>query len=124
MADTLDEAQLRLLLETFYGRVRRDPLLGPVFDQAIADWDDHLARIADFWSSVLAMSGRYKGDPMALHLIHADRITPEMFLRWLALWQETTDELLDPALAAEAQDKARRIGARIEAMIARRARAA
>lgn len=116
----LDESDLNALLAGFYDRVRQDDLLGPVFNGAVADWDDHLARIADFWSSLLTGSGRYKGDPIAMHMIHADRITPAMFLRWLDLWDEATARTLDPVLAAEAQARARRVGARIETLISRR----
>ncbi|PZR50253.1 MAG: preprotein translocase subunit TatC [Stutzerimonas stutzeri] len=105
----IDEAALRPLIEHFYERVRADPLLGPVFGAAVHDWDDHHARLADFWSSVMLTTGRYKGNPVALHLIHADSMTADRFARWLALWRQTTDELLDPAAAAAMQAKAARI---------------
>ncbi|MGF7151263.1 hemoglobin [Sphingomonas zeicaulis] len=105
----IDEAALRPLIEHFYERVRADPLLGPVFGAAVHDWDDHHARLADFWSSVMLTTGRYKGNPVALHLIHADSMTPDRFARWLTLWRETTDERLDPAAAAAMQAKAARI---------------
>lgn len=105
----IDEAALRPLIEHFYQRVRADALLGPVFAAAVHDWDDHHARLADFWSSVMLTTGRYKGNPVALHLIHADSMTPERFARWLTLWRQTTDERLDPAAAAAMQAKAARI---------------
>ncbi|AHE53129.1 hypothetical protein NX02_07010 [Sphingomonas sanxanigenens DSM 19645 = NX02] len=105
----IDEAALRPLIEHFYQRVRGDALLGPVFAAAVHDWDDHHARLADFWSSVMLTTGRYKGNPVALHLIHADSMTPERFARWLTLWRQTTDERLDPAAAAAMQAKAARI---------------
>ena len=105
----IDEAALRPLIEHFYERVRADPLLGPAFGAAVHDWDDHHARLADFWSSVMLTTGRYKGNPVALHLIHADSMTPDRFARWLALWRQTTDERLDPAAAAAMQAKAARI---------------
>ncbi|WP_454884862.1 group III truncated hemoglobin [Sphingomonas oryzagri] len=105
----IDETVLPDLLVAFYDRVRRDALLGPVFDGAVQDWDHHLRRIADFWSSVMLASGRYKGSPVALHLAHASRITPGMFDRWLALWRQTTDEMLAPTAAQALQEKAARI---------------
>ena len=97
------------LLERFYGRVRRDAELGPVFEDAVSDWPRHLDKLADFWSSVMLHSRRYHGNPMALHLKHAQRIMPAMFERWLTLWKRTTDELLSPEAAAEMQLKAARI---------------
>jgi hemoglobin len=54
-------------------------------------------------------SGRYKGNPVVIHLMHAHRITPEMFDRWLALWEETSSEMLPGPVAAAMQAKARRI---------------
>lgn len=113
----LDEAALPGLLRRFYARVRADAALGPLFDEAVHDWDGHLLRLADFWSSVLLTSGRYKGNPLVIHLLHARRITPAMFARWLELWAQTTDELLPAAVAATAQAKARRIARSLQTAI-------
>ena len=103
------EAALPALLERFYARVRADRRLGPVFNDAVDDWDRHLRTLTDFWSSVMLASGRYKGHPVQAHLRHSDRITPEMFGRWLNLWNQTTDEILSPPVAAALQAKAARI---------------
>jgi len=108
-APQLQDAELRPLIERFYERVRADPLLGPVFAEAVHDWADHHARLADFWSSVMLGSGRYKGNPVALHMRHADAMTAERFERWLALWQQTSDEMLSPSVAAALQIKASHI---------------
>jgi hemoglobin len=105
----IDEAGLTRLVHLFYERVQDDPGLGPVFDAAISDWPHHLAKMVDFWSSVMLTTGRYKGNPMMMHLKHKARITPGMFDRWLALWAETTAELLPPEAAAALQEKAARI---------------
>lgn len=105
----IDEAALERLVPAFYARVRADALLGPLFDEAVHDWPDHLERLAAFWSSVMLTSGRYKGSPMAAHLRHRAAITPAMFDRWLAIWAATTDELMAPAAAAVLQAKAARI---------------
>jgi len=74
------------VVSRFYARVRADEVLGTLFEDAVEDWPAHLATLADFWSSVLLTSGRYKGNPMAAHLKHRDRITPALFDRWLLLW--------------------------------------
>jgi hemoglobin len=113
----LDEAVLPSLLEQFYARVRDDPALGPVFNDAVHDWDEHLDRLADFWSSVMLATGRYKGNPAVMHLMHASRITPFMFDRWLALWEQTTNELLPAQVASTAQAKARRIAESLQLAI-------
>lgn len=106
---SINEAQLELLIPRFYTRVREDPLIGTVFNDAIDDWEHHLEKLVSFWSSVMLTSGRYKGNPVAAHLKHLPTITPPMFDRWLALWTEVTRELLPPEVAGALQNKAARI---------------
>lgn len=105
----LDDPGLRRVVDVFYARVRADPLIGPVFNDAVHDWPAHLSVLGDFWSSVMLTSGLYKGRPVPAHFKHVDRIKPEMFARWLELWAETTDELMSPDAAAALQAKAARI---------------
>ena len=105
----MTEAQLTELVHSFYGKVREDAALGPVFAAAISDWPHHLAKMIDFWSSVMLTTGRYKGNPMMMHLKHVARIRPQMFERWLELWRETAGEVLDDQGAAAAIAKAERI---------------
>jgi len=105
----IDEAGLEALVDAFYARVRADPELGPIFNDAIDDWPEHLEKLAAFWSSVMLTSGRYKGQPLPAHMKHRARITPALFDRWLGLWRETTDALMPGAAAAALQAKAERI---------------
>lgn len=102
----INEEQLACLIPRFYERVRGDKLIGPVFDAAIGDWEFHLGKLVDFWSSVMLTSGRYKGNPVAAHLKHLSAITPLMFDRWLELWAEVTVEVLPPNIAVTLQEKA------------------
>ena len=105
----LDDAGFSRLVALFYGRVRQDPELGPIFNDAIADWPRHLSKLTDFWHSVMLTSGRFKGNPMMKHMIHGARIRHEHFERWLGLWDEATVEVMAPEHAAAMQAKARRI---------------
>ena len=109
MHETIDEPALKRLVETFYERVRADALIGPVFDDAIGDWPEHLDKLQAFWSSVMLTSGRYKGQPLPAHVRHGARIDGAAFERWLALWKVTTEELFDAPIAARFQEKAGRI---------------
>ena len=106
-SEVTDES-IRRLVDEFYGRVRSDAALGPVFANAITDWDPHLATMRDFWSSVMLTSGRYKGNPVMKHR-QVEGISYELFARWLALFDETARALFEPALAAEFNVKAARI---------------
>ncbi|MEZ5656295.1 MAG: group III truncated hemoglobin [Sphingobium sp.] len=105
----LDDAGLEALVEAFYARVQADAELGPIFNDAIDDWPHHLEKLTAFWSSVMLTSGRYKGQPVPAHMKHKDRITPELFDRWLGLWKQTTDELMERDAALALQEKAARI---------------
>ena len=104
----INESALARLVDAFYARVRADAELGPIFNDAVLDWPEHLEKLAHFWSSVMLTTGRYKGQPVPAHLKHKDHITPALFDRWLYLWQQTTDELMEPAAAAALQSKAAR----------------
>ena len=59
------------------------------------DWGPHLATMRNFWSSVMLTSGRYKGNPVAVHGRVAG-IEMELFDRWLALFDECCRELFVP----------------------------
>lgn len=105
----ISEHDIAHLVPAFYARVRQDLLLGPIFDGAIDDWPHHLVKLQDFWSSVMLSSGHYTGQPMVAHVRHEESLTAEAFDRWLHLWRQTTDDLLEPAAAAGLQKKANRI---------------
>ena len=105
-ATGLDEAVLERLMRVFYGAARRDPLIGHLFDD-VQDWEAHIRRITDFWSSVALMSGRYHGNPMAPHLKLP--LEPVHFTRWLALFETAAREVCTEAGARLLLDKARRI---------------
>jgi hemoglobin len=100
VAAGVTEEMIQKLVHGFYAKIRQDPALGPVFNRVIGDnWDVHLAKMCDFWSSVVLMSGRFKGAPMAAHAAVAE-IRPTHFARWLHVFHETADELCPPAAAA------------------------
>jgi hemoglobin len=88
---SLDDAVLDRLVRCFYGRVRQDELLAPIFAAAIDDWEPHLARMVDFWSSVALMTGRYHGRPMQKHLPLP--LEARHFERWLELFRSTAEEV-------------------------------
>lgn len=108
-ASKMAEAGLEDVVHAFYARVRTDAELGPIFNGAIHDWPDHLTKLTAFWSSVMLGTGRYKGQPVPAHMKHKDRIRPALFDRWLELWRETTEALMEPEAAMALQTRAARI---------------
>jgi hemoglobin len=113
----ITDAMIADLVDAFYGRVRQDALLAPVFAR-VDNWDEHLAKLRAFWSSVVLMSGRYHGQPMQAHFPLT--IEPRHFDRWLTLFEQTTADVCPPAAAAIFLEKARRIADSFEMAMATR----
>ena len=104
----ISEALVESLVYTFYGRVRADEVLGPIFEARLAGrWDDHLGKLVDFWSSVALKTGRYAGRPHAAH--HDLKLEAAHFQRWLALFEETVRDLCAGPAAALFIERAHRI---------------
>ena len=106
------ESAIKRLVDQFYARVRRHPVLGPVFDAAIPEpaWPPHLEKMYAFWSSVMLTSGRYKGNPVAVHRDVAG-ITPPLFATWLELFEATATDMFAPEPAARFVRAAQRMPA-------------
>ncbi len=101
--------QIASVLAQFYGRVRLDPVLGPVFAAHVTDWVAHEAKIADFWANAILSERSYDGNPMQAH-IAAGNVATDHFARWLALFDEVLDNELPPELAVAWSHLAHRIG--------------
>jgi len=96
---TIDEEMVKQLVHGFYTHVRADAEIGPIFNRAIGShWDSHLAKMCDFWSSVMLMTGRYKGNPMIAHM-RLKTVRPEHFERWLTLFRKAAHEVCSPDIA-------------------------
>ena len=78
-----------------------------VFRKSI-DWQPHLTKMYAFWSSIVLTTGRYKGNPVVKHLV-IPGIRPQLFERWLALFDETCGELFDEDISKEFRAKGVRI---------------
>ncbi|GGK84613.1 group III truncated hemoglobin [Rufibacter glacialis] len=103
--DIQTEEDIRLLVDTFYDNVNQDGLLGPVFNEvAKVNWEHHLPRMYEFWSTVLFGSTAYKGQPFPKHL--ALPIERAHFTRWIALFTQTVDDLFAGTMAEQAKQKA------------------
>jgi len=82
----------------------------------VEDWDHHIARVTDFWSSVALMTGRYNGQPMRAHF--GLGLVPEHFDRWLELFTATVCDHCTEAGAALLIQRARTIARSLEMGVA------
>jgi hemoglobin len=112
----IDNPMIERLVRHFYSKIREDALLGPIFEARIRDWEPHLQRMCDFWSSVALMSGRYHGNPMVKHLPLP--IDATHFDRWLLLFEEAVRQTCPPETEAHFVERARRIAESLELGIA------
>lgn len=92
---------VKQLVDSFYGKVRNDILIGPIFDEKIQDrWPQHLSKMYTFWQTVLLGEHTYYGSPFPPHAqLPVER---EHFDRWLALFSETLHENFSGKVADEA----------------------
>lgn len=108
-----DREDVSLLVNTFYAKIRRDDMLGDIFNRHVDDWPAHLSLLTDFWESNLFRVPKFRGYPPEAHrrVDHHENnsITPEHFGRWMKLWYETVDELFVGERAEMAKALARRM---------------
>ena len=114
----LTEAEIANLVDRFYAKVRMDPTIGPIFNEAVQNWDAHLALLKDFWSTVLLATGRYKGNPLLAHF--SLPIEEKSIARWLTLFSETATEVMPASQARVVMGKAELIGMNIKRVLASR----
>lgn len=96
LADIKGKSEIVRLVDVFYGKVRKDDLLGFIFDEVAAvDWDAHLPKMHAFWQTVLFRDGGFRGDPIGKHarLVPLTHMGREQFDRWLQLFKQAVDEL-------------------------------
>lgn len=97
-------ADIQLLVDTFYGKVRLDPLIGPIFDQVIENrWPEHLEKMYRFWQTILLDEHTYYGHPFVKHAPLP--INTPHFEAWLRIWHETLDTLFKGDVAEEAKKR-------------------
>lgn len=105
----VDRGSIGNLVREFYAKIRSNERLGPIFAREITgDWEPHLEKMTDFWSSVILKSGDYHGRPVPAHLKLKD-VTEADFEIWLALFGRTAADLFAPETAAVFVDRAHRI---------------
>lgn len=104
-----DAASIQLLVDSFYGKARKDELIGPIFNEVIGDhWDAHLPTMYKFWGDILLNTHEYEGNPMFVHKQLNARIPLQAahFSRWKELFIETVQELFEGDKAELAKQRA------------------
>lgn len=111
-SDITHRKDIELLVNTFYGKVRGNPILGYIFeDVAKINWKSHLPKMYSFWATILLGDHSFSGNPMQKHiaLSKLTEMTDKEFSEWLRLFTETVDELFLGEKASEAKLRAESI---------------
>lgn len=101
-----DRADIELLIDTFYEKVKADELIGFIFNEvAQVDWPRHLPLMYDFWESLLLHRPVYRGQLIPVHMALDKKVPLQQahFSRWKKLFFESLDELFIGAEVAEAK---------------------
>lgn len=120
MHDIKNRKDIELLVDTFYGKVMINPIIGPIFSDVVrVNWGKHLPKMYSFWSSLLLNEQSFSGNPMKVHigLSKLTDMTEVEFSEWLMLFHETVDELFSGKIADEAKMRASNIARLMEAKI-------
>ncbi len=107
--DIQTKDDIRLLVDTFYDKVKKDEVIGYIFQEIIGeDWSHHLPVMYNFWNTVLFAQQGYTGNPVKKHIEIDKRIPLEEthFSRWALLWNDTIDELFAGEIADTAKKRA------------------
>lgn len=98
---SVNEDTIHALVHGFYDAVRRDSLIGPIFDREVAaeKWPVHLEKMCAFWSSLLLKTRRYQGRPLSPHL-RIPELSDTHFQRWLSLFRATAARIFNAEDAA------------------------
>lgn len=106
---------ISILINKFYAKIRRNELLGPIFNGHIPKekWPEHLEKLTDFWEMRLFGASGFNGNPSQKH-VNVDHnmkhtIAPHHFEQWLQLWFETLDELYEGEVAESAKQMAKQM---------------
>ena len=114
--DILSLDDIKILVDTFYDKIRKNELLGLIFNNSIEDrWPQHLEKMYTFWQTVLLKEHTYFGSPFVPHAhLPVDNIH---FNTWVGLFNETVDDLFEGRIAEEAKWRGAKMAEMFESKI-------
>ena len=105
LENKVTKENLNKLVISFYTKVLKDELIGPIFTDILGkdlkneQWKAHIQLLTDFWASIALGESAYTGSPFAPHVQFADRLSINAFEQWLKLFFETLNTIYEPKLA-------------------------
>lgn len=111
----IGQEKLARLLHHFYSDIRQHNIVGPIFNQQIHDWPEHLEKIRSFWTRMTGGPSAYSGQMPAKHL--ALGLNTNHFQVWLQLWEFNCRSYLPESEAREMIQLAHEIGRRLRGIL-------
>lgn len=106
-------SDVKHLVDTFYGKVQEDELLGPIFNKVVqGNWPKHLEKMYGFWETICFNVHKYNGSPFQKHIPLP--IEKKHFDRWLNLFHETINEYFVGEKAEEVKKRSTQMGVMFE----------
>ncbi len=117
MNDIKNKDDIAIFVNLFYTKVRRDDLIGPIFNRIIAaeDWPAHLEKLTNFWNTVLFGEIDYRGNPFSKHVNLP--IDAQHFNRWIELLTATIKENYEGVCANDVLAKANKMSLMFQAKL-------
>lgn len=108
MKDIQNLQEIKLMVDTFYSKIREDEKLQDIFNDIIQDkWPEHLEKMYQFWQTVLLGEHTYHGNPF---LPHAKMpINASHFEQWVKIFHQTINSLFQGEKAEQAKWQAERM---------------
>lgn len=105
LKDISNIEDIKIMVDTFYANVRKDDLLGPIFNDKLQNrWPEHLQKMYGFWQTILFDVRAYSGTPFPPHKqLPVEKIH---FDRWIMLFNTTIDAQFEGPLTEEAKMRA------------------
>ena len=118
MRDLEHRNDIVIIVNDFYERARTDDVIGPVFNEHIADdqWDHHLERMYDFWNTALFGTSDYLGNPLGVHL--GLGLKDRHFDRWQDLMAQSIRGSFEGQVTEEALHKVKTLAIIFQSKIA------
>ena len=99
---------IKLMVDTFYGKIQEDEKLKDIFNNKIDDrWTEHLEKMYRFWQTVLLNEHTYFGSPFLPHTKLP--VDATHFEQWLHIFYETIDSLFEGEKATKAKWQGQRM---------------
>ena len=107
LTNEVTKENLNKLVVSFYTRILKDDLIGPIFMDVLGEdmkgekWKAHIELLTNFWASIALGDFTYNGNPFAPHVQFQDRLSIKAFEQWMKLFFLTLNTIYEPQIAQQ-----------------------